>query len=54
MMESFQNCNETLERVQKGLAEYLSRKRAAFPRFYFLPNDDLLQILSNAKEPQQV
>lgn len=53
-MESFQSCNETLDRVQRGLAEYLARKRMAFPRFFFLPNDDLLQILSNAKDPKRV
>lgn len=54
LMESFQGSTETLERVQRGLAEYLAQKRLAFPRFFFLPNDDLLQILSNAKDPQRV
>ena len=53
-MESFQSCNETLDRVQKGLADYLTQKRLALPRFFFLPNDDLLQILSHAKEPARV
>jgi len=54
LMESFQSCNETLDRVQKGLADYLTQKRLALPRFFFLPNDDLLQILSHAKEPARV
>ena len=54
LLESFQECNKLLELVQKGLTEYLETKCSAFPRFYFLSPDDLLQILSQAKDPTAV
>jgi dynein heavy chain, axonemal len=50
----FQKANQSLEQIQKELSDYLSMKRAAFARFYFLGDDELLEILAQSKNPQAV
>tara|TARA_B110000208_G_scaffold3481_2_gene4695 strand:- start:71 stop:7927 length:7857 start_codon:yes stop_codon:yes gene_type:complete len=50
----FRNANMELDSVRKALEEYLGTKRAAFPRFYFLSNDQLLEILSQTRDPTAV
>ncbi|XP_036369342.1 dynein heavy chain 2, axonemal-like [Octopus sinensis] len=46
--------NMKLEGIQKSLDMYLETKRQIFPRFYFLSNDDLLEILGQARNPEAV
>jgi len=45
---------ETLNNIQKALGDYLEKQRAAFPRFYFVGDEDLLEIIGNAKDPVKV
>lgn len=53
--------HRTLERlgnlmgvIQRALGEYLAKQRNDFSRFYFLGDEDLLEIMGNAGEPGKV
>ncbi|KAI9209802.1 uncharacterized protein BJ171DRAFT_594818 [Polychytrium aggregatum] len=45
---------DQLERCQKALNEYLEQKRDRFARFYFLGDEDLLEILGQSKNPNVI
>ena len=54
LLAQFDRDNKLLEKVLASLERKLEEKRKAFPRFYFLSNDDLLDILSKIKQPELI
>jgi dynein heavy chain 1 len=58
---NIENLQRSLERlgnlmgvIQRALGEYLEKQRREFARFYFLGDDDLLEIMGNGNEPGKV
>ena len=54
LKRKFIEANEKLDKIQKGLSDYLEMKRLFFPRFFFLADEQMLEILSQTKEPRAV
>lgn len=53
-LESLKEMTAMLEKCQKSLNEYLDKKKKIFPRFYFVSNVALLEILSNGNNPKKI
>lgn len=49
LLEQFKSSMELLDQIMKCLEAYLEVKRVSFPRFYFLSNDELLEILAQVR-----
>ena len=49
VLQSLEQLADLLAKIQKGLGEYLEREQASFPRFYFVGDEDLLEIIENSK-----
>lgn len=54
LLQELSTYAETLNNIQKALGEYLEKQRVAFPRFYFIGDDALLEIIGNAKMPIKI
>ena len=50
VLDQLKNMNAILEDCNKKLEDYMNQKRAEFPRFFFLSNEELIDILANAAD----
>jgi len=54
LLKSFIKNNQLLDQIMLSLEAYLESKRIVFPRFYFLSNDELIEIIAQARNPRAV
>jgi dynein heavy chain, axonemal len=53
-LSDLNDMSRKLDDSQKILYQLLERQRKSFPRFYFLSNDDLFELLGNSKDVYKV
>lgn len=54
MYPDLEQVEKQLSICEKALLDFMDGKRRAFPRFYFVAQNDLLDILSNGNNPAKV
>lgn len=54
LLQHLEAVHARLEVCQKGLTDFLDGRRRQFPRFYFVSESDLLDLLSNGSNPERV
>ncbi|KAF2261353.1 hypothetical protein CC78DRAFT_619491 [Lojkania enalia] len=54
VQKSLERLAELLNKIQKALGEYLERERVSFPRFYFVGDEDLLEIIGNSNDTLRI
>jgi dynein heavy chain len=54
VFKALEDVELSLKVCEKALYEFMEGKRRAFPRFYFVSTNDLLDILSNGNSPAKV
>ncbi|CAM9257500.1 unnamed protein product [Scytosiphon promiscuus] len=54
LADNFKRNYEKLEGIAKGLETFLEVKRQAFPRFYYLADDELLELISRCRDASAV
>ena len=54
VQKSLERLAELLNKIQKALGEYLERERISFPRFYFVGDEDLLEIIGNSNDIMRI
>lgn len=54
LLRQLQAMRARLDATQRALELYMETKRNIFPRFYFISNDDLLDILVHSNNPKRL
>ena len=49
LQKTLERLADLLAKIQKALGDYLEMQRSAFARFYFVGDEDLLEIIGNKK-----
>mmetsp|Transcript_7627 Transcript_7627/g.14387 ORF Transcript_7627/g.14387 Transcript_7627/m.14387 type:complete len:3920 (+) Transcript_7627:928-12687(+) len=49
LLKELKDWNAKIENVQRGLEDFLNKKRKLFPRFFFLAGEELTEIIAKAK-----